>query len=140
MVPKFEFNQLRPNNYVKCKISNDAAIYKVLSLDGWLHKVMLDGVRKGEWIDFEKIKPILLTQDKLRELGLVEDIYWKFPVPKNADRPIRKSGRWITGKNIMTDEKLEVPFLRLDGLCDIYYVHHLQNIYLDFTNTELTKS
>ncbi len=64
-----KFSDLQINNIVKCKISNDNAVYKIIALDGYHYKVMLDGVRFKQWIEFDKIKPIKLDNVKMNFFG-----------------------------------------------------------------------
>lgn len=66
-------NELRIGNFVKCKVSNDTAFYKVLALDGWLLRIMLDGVRQGEWYTQDKVKPIPITAQALENSKIGSD-------------------------------------------------------------------
>lgn len=78
-----------------------------------------------------KREPILLTEELLESFGFEKrDIGYKHP---NINHQLP---RFITSK-FMSEEKLESPFLRFDGLVDVYYVHDLQNLYYALTKTEL---
>lgn len=46
-----------------------------------------------------------------------------------------KAGRWVT--NTLSGKNIDTPFLRIDGFCDLFYLHQLQNLYRDITSKEL---
>lgn len=66
-----KIHELRIGNTVKCAVSNDAGIYHVLCLDGWMLRIMLDGVRQNEWYPERKIRPIKITKELLEKNGFV---------------------------------------------------------------------
>ncbi len=79
--------ELRINNLVKVKISNDARIYTIVNINGLAGTVGLDGVRQGEVISTEKIKPIQLTEEILLKCGFQEiyrsEFSIRFELPSN---------------------------------------------------------
>lgn len=129
--------ELRIGNKVKCTISNDHGIYTVLAMPGWENgeqefMVTIDRCPK-QTVGMSKLRPIKLTPALLAEFGLRESEMglWQFiDLPQQ-----KKSFRWVTGK--FGGEKLKTPFARFDGLCDIYYLHTLQNLYFALTNSDL---
>ena len=61
---------LRIFDYVKCKTSNDAALYQILAIDGLNLKVLLSGARQGDgWIDIDRINPVMVTPELLEKCG-----------------------------------------------------------------------
>lgn len=82
---------------------------------------------------FDEIFPIPLTEDWLKRLGVHKNELETYTFPGK-----KFSGRWITKKQILEDDRLDNPFLRFDGIVDIYYVHQLQNLYSLTTGEELT--
>lgn len=108
-----QIEELRYGSLVKCKVSNDSAIYQVIAIDGWNEKVMLSGVRKGEWYSLDKIKPIKLTDDWLLKFGF-----------KNIH------GRWFLDDFIL-DYYNKTIKTKVD------FVHRLQNLYFEIENKEL---
>ena len=126
---------LRIGNYVKCAVSNDAGLYKIEQLDGWMLIIGLSGVRRGEYYTERKIKPIKLTSKVLLCCGFVEDEIWGYS-------HTHLKCRWITQK--LTGAEIETPFLRFDSTgkppfikTDVYFVHQLQNLYFALTSEEL---
>lgn len=93
-------------------------------------------------------RPIILTPSLLRrcglsvepETGILEETidYSSFFFPVTIGGIVRrKQARWVT-RDMFDDEiVLEKPFLRIDGITDVYHLHHLQNIYYDLNLTEL---
>lgn len=126
-----EFNELKIGNYVKCKVSNDAGFYKVLSLDGWMLQIMLDGVRRGEWYPSSKIKPIKLTPETLEKCGFKDEGISKDPILELGDLGIHLTLPDSNGSMYLTDygEHLNIPTFK--------YVHQLQNLYFALTGKEL---
>ena len=124
----------RTGNIVKCRVSNDAAYYAVVAIDGINHKLMLSGPRRGEWYDMDKIKPIALTQKLLDILCSKKDgLTRHFNDGDNCAIILQWS-----------DEKKKAVWLgyvqRSMGLDDIQYLHELQNIYAVFNKSELDLS
>jgi len=114
---------LRIGNIVKCKISNDNNIYTVVAIDGVNHKVMLNGTRYKEWISIDKIKPIKLTNEFILKIDDVigdfdsqftKKVSPSFTLSKNK----RNGGYWDYSNQGKT-------------VCQIDYLHELQNIYID---------
>jgi len=130
-------NELRIGNKVKCSISNDHGIYTVLALPGWENgevefMVTINRCPK-QTVPISKLRPIKLTTKILAEYNLNESEtgLWSF-----IDNGIqKKSFRWIT--EILSGEKIKTPFARFDGMCDIYHLHRLQNLYYVLVNSEL---
>lgn len=84
------------------------------------------------------IAPIPLTEQWLKDFGCKKeyDILIKFPYKGDQPKP---SARWVTHK-LTSKEEINQPFLRFDGLVDIYYIHQLQNLFFAITGNELTKT
>ncbi len=128
-------NELRINNLVKVKISNDARIYTIVNINGLAGTVGLDGVRQGEVISTEKIKPIKLTEEILLKCGFEKatgkhgDYFyhkvfdgfriWQFKYTPNYDvgRKSDEKTYWIAG--------------------GIKSLHQLQNLFYALTYEEL---
>jgi len=84
------------------------------------------------------LKPIPLTEEWLDNFGF-EKVKYGYKFPKIDGNEYRmKIGRWVTKKFLQEDVLLEHPFIRYDGICDIHYVHQLQNLYHALTGQELT--
>ncbi len=77
------------------------------------------------------ITPIKLTPSWLERMGFEIRQYLK--IHPN----MKKGGRWITHKSPNHTKKLKIPFLRFDSMCDIYYVHQLQNLVYALTGKEI---
>jgi hypothetical protein len=60
---QLRIGELKIGSIVKCKVSNDAGVYRVIALDGQNLKVMLDGVRFKTWYTLDKIRPIKLSAE-----------------------------------------------------------------------------
>ena len=132
--------ELRGGNHVKCKVSNDAAIYTVIMIDIWNHKVMLSGVRQGEWHSIKKIKPIKLTKEwfdkqvkakpnsKYHIFDDTEDNCYTIGMPNGLFMVIDKDDYGlIIGQGADFSHEL----LKLT------YIHELQNIYIDINKEAL---
>ena len=121
-------NDLRIGNRVKCKVSNDAAIYTVVAIDGIHAKIMLDGARLGTWYDMDKIKPIAITKDVLAtvgfgEVGFYENVYHKGAFRVHIARRAGCLAKYEANGNCL---ELEIKSL-----------HELQNLYFTLTGEEL---
>ena len=137
---------LRIFDYVKCKTSNDAALYQILAIDGLNLKVILSGAREADgWIGIDKIKPVIVTPEILEEFGFKKHI-------RNASNPHRpqedfivydlypKRGEFLysfTMKGKLTDSFYETPEIDGGTISIGKYVHELQNIYFDITKQRL---
>ena len=132
-----QINELQIDNFVKCKVSNDAGIYKILSIDGYNLKVILNGARQGEWHNLDKIKPIKLTSEILEKCGFEKYI-------DNSD-----DLTYYTMK-LNDEKKCELALSSGDknGICEVtlspyedyfryQYLHQIQNIYFSITQKEL---
>lgn len=135
------FHELRIGNKLKCKVSNDAAIYSVLNLDGWMMRVGLDGVRKGEWYPVDKLKPILLTPKVLKTCGF--DVKKSTPAyPEAMYVEINSnSGNFF---RLYVSDTNDCPTIHLKAssdwfprLAEIRYLHQLQNLFFALTGGEL---
>lgn len=119
-------HHLRIGNWIHCKGSSH---YGIVTGD------LLALLEKEEKMR-EKFEGIELNGELLEAAGFVVD-QWEL-----LRHPALKC-RWVT--NDLNEELLDKPFLRFDSslraqpFCtDVYYLHHLQNIYLDFVGSELT--
>jgi len=121
-------------NIVKCRVSNDAAYYAVVAIDGINHKIMLSGPRRGTWYDMDKIKPVVLTEKLLDTIcSKKEHTYWHFYENDSCAFILqwgneKKKAVWVG------------YFESSIGLVDIQYLHELQNIYAVFNKSELDLS
>lgn len=83
-----QINEMRFNSAIKCKISNDAGVYRIMAIH--LYGVELSGARSGSVIPFDKIKGIKITEDILLKSGFTKthnrihdndhNIYFEFDV------------------------------------------------------------
>jgi hypothetical protein len=80
---------------------------------------------------FERYKPIELTEDLLLILGFQKTYGYRY-------KGLKLLSRWIIKKSIVGNEIISKPFLRFDGLVDIYNLHTLQNFIYGITGKELT--
>jgi len=132
-----EIQELKIGSLVKCKVSNDAGIYKVIAIDGVNNKVMLDGVRMGEWHGVDKIKGIPINDHSLQCLGFDNEEY--------------KEG-WIGIDVNNTSFVLAYPHTEIQHskhycwcykqdrwpmFTELEYIHNLQRLFLDLTGKEL---
>lgn len=115
-------SELMIGNYVKCKVSNDAGIYRVIALDGYNLKVMLDGARFKEWYLEDKIKPIKLTAK------ILEDIGFKF------DGSVYE---WSLDNVVIDTYPNDSAFYYKGKDFKITNLHQLQNLLSTLTKTEL---
>ncbi len=115
-------DELRIGYYV----SDDAGVYCITALDGIYQNVMLSGVREGEWIPVEKIKPISLNLEWFERLGL-------------TDARTGTKGRWAyfqDGHQLdiweLEDNIYHVYLKGIEDMLTIQlcYVHELQHIFL----------
>lgn len=126
--------ELRIGNLVKCKMSNDAAVYTVMAIDGINLKVMLSGARFCTWYDEDKLQPILLTEELLLRCGFekcsdfgggadyysgIIDLSQQF-IPTTSDRYYAS--------------------VIIDGAKKLKYLHELQNFVFSLTGSEFDVS
>ncbi len=124
----------RTGNIVKCRVSNDAAYYSVIAIDGINHKIMLSGPRRGTWYDMDKIKPVVLTEKLLDTIcSMKQGFVWHFNDGDNCALILQ----WC-------DENKKAVWLgyfqRSLGYVDIEYLHELQNIYAVFNKSKMDLS
>lgn len=115
-------------NWVKCKISNDAALYQITSIEKHGYIVGLSGVREGEKIPIEKIKPIPLTPEIL-ETWSAKDIYETFTYHLDKHFFVVWDGVdaiWFIKKG---EQSVHIATTE--------YLHQLQNLYFSLTQKEL---
>ena len=125
-----DIRELRCGNIVRCSVSNDAGKYRVLSLNGYLNEIQLDGVRQGEWHKENKVLPLVLTEELLIELGFIEandDIYggWLFKFSLRDYIRIRKDNQKFYYNSPFSEHVY------------IKSVHQLQNLIFALTGREL---
>ena len=131
-----KIQELRIGNLVKCKTSNDSAIYSVIQIDGFGLKVRLSHPRHTEFTPIDRIKPITLTEEILLRCGLtqkgslfgigfLDTIYW-----------------YHIENQILYIEYTDSPFSEDEGTrypisSPIKHLHVLMNIIYDLTGREL---
>lgn len=132
--------ELRGGNHVKCKVSNDAATYQVIIIDIWNHKVMLSGVRQGEWHSIKKIKPLKLSKewfDKQVKAKPNSRYYIYDDVDNECYTIGMPNGLFMTidkdGYGVRIGQTTEFSH----ELIKLQYVHELQNIYIDINKESL---
>lgn len=130
-------NELRIGNLVWLKCHHHPVSVEQIYKDDIDELVWIaTDLHEGE--SLEDYDPIPLTEEWLVKFGF-ETVSYGFMFPKiEGSEYHRKIGRWITKKSFQEDVLLEHPFLRYDGLCDVHYVHQLQNLYFALTGEELT--
>lgn len=120
-----KIQELRIGNLVKCKTSNDSAIYSVIQIDGLGLKVRLSHPRHTEFTPLDRIKPIPLTEEILLKCGF----YQENGVMSYATQDY--SSVKITYETLAKYYRLYPYTYRID------YLHQLQNLYFDLTGEEL---
>ena len=121
---------LKIGSYLKCKVSNDAAAYSVIAIDGWHQKVMLSDVRMGTWYTVDKLKPIPLSEeilldnefakkDKDQTLGVIYERVYTREFDKDDVRV-------FVGKLQSDPKKMWYFGTGFSAINNIYYVHELQ--------------
>jgi hypothetical protein len=131
-----KIQELRIGNLVKCKTSNDSAIYSVIQIDGFGLKVRLSHPRHAEFTPIDRIKPITLTEEILLKCGFerrgaylgiahVDTVYWYSPE-----------------NQILYIEYTDSPFPEDEGVrypisSPIKHLHTLMNAIYDLTGEEL---
>ena len=121
-----EFKELRIGNLVKCKVSNDAGIYKVWNINGLGERVIID--RAGmETHQTTNIKPIPITEEWLLKFGFeldgdeyYNDIHGVYPNVKDG------------GYCFMV---FESEYITVNTI--LKHVHQLQNLYFALAGEEL---
>lgn len=133
---QMQINELRINSIVKCKISNDNAVYRVVAIDGINGKVMLSGARTGEWIKVEDLKPIKFSEYILFSCN--------FEVVHNCKDTIRYD---LSIDNrfdfLLNRQNAALSGIRFEGgthYDEARYLHQFQNLYFSITNKELEVS
>lgn len=131
-----QIQDLAIDNYVKCKVSNDAGIYKILAIDGYNLKVMLDGARQGEWYTLDKIKGIPHTPEILEKCGFVKNTtddgtaYYNLKFNDEPFCDLSLLGREENGVYVV----MLYPYL---DEFKYHSLHQIQNIFYSITQKEL---
>lgn len=132
MVHEIQIEELRIGNLVKCRVSNDAGIYKITHLDGYMLTAHLNGARVGYPYPLTKLKPIPLDETWLERCGLEKgDPDLPFYNDPWLILPIPKSDLILSW-----EEERHLRVSHFDGL-EIKYVHTLQNLYYALCGQEL---
>lgn len=142
-----EPEELRIGNLVKCKISNDAGIYQVLSLPGWENNspefmVTIDRCPKQS-VPISKIKPIPLNPETLEACGFKKSEnknknVWYVSFVREHDE---LNSYIFVGKAPEDPIKMyyfgfESPMTAVN-INNIYSLHQLQNLFFVLTGKEL---
>lgn len=125
-----KIHELRIGNLVKCKTSNDSAIYSVIQIDGFGLKVRLSHPRHTEFTPLDRIKPIPLTEEILLKCGFRKTNLEGYDVHFKYTNPLLRSDITAIYNSDFS--------LKLDGVArGIKYLHRLQNLFFDLTGKEL---
>ncbi len=130
-----KIQELRIGNLVKCKTSNDSAIYSVIQIDGFGLKVRLSHPRHTEFTPLDRIKPIPLTEEILLKCGFEKD-------DTGVDMFDPDYAEWyqmefpVIGILCQSSDKKYLFDENTDTL-RIQYLHQLQNLVFDLTGEEL---
>ena len=127
-----DIKDLIAGNIVKCKISNDGGIYKVVAIDGYSHKVMLDGARFKEWISVDKIKPIPISSKNIILSGGKKHNKKYFFYLNNHEHDVDKISFYVS-EGFLCFEGIKYRSL----FKHISYVHQMQNLYYALTGRDL---
>jgi hypothetical protein len=115
-------------------------IAKIIEI-GYLSCVVGDLEETQDTIeDYERIKPIPLTEELLYKFGFVDidkrDHDYNIYTDSNHDYYLQIDTRRKDGKYTILDNSFDD--LRVFSMVDIVYVHQLQNLYFALTGEELT--
>jgi len=117
-------NELRTGNLV---YDEDLEILPILSINGNGRVFHTPNI----FSEIDTLRGIPITMDWLNSIGFGLD---EVGFIKINGLP---TARWITKKKLLSEELVEQPFLRFNSLVDVYYVHHLQNLYYVLRGEEL---
>lgn len=133
-----KIQELRIGNLVKCKTSNDSAIYSVFQIDGLGLKVRLSHPRHTEFTPIDRIKPIPLTEEVLLKCGFSDKDYKQGYIgidyksgAMTFDFVLNKPGVMGNWNKCYTFSLPDYRFVNID------YLHQLQNLFFDLTGEEL---
>jgi len=110
--------ELRLKNKIKVSISKDSAVYEVMGIDFATYTVRLSGVRRYEWVSYDKLIPIELSPEILEVCGLMAGGLF----PDTEYYSLEDGKLYFEGEYTTTDVK---------------YLHQLQNLYFVLTGREL---
>lgn len=131
-----DFSELQLGNAVKCRKSNDAREYKIMALDGYNHKVMLNDVRKGEWLDLKQIRALPLDYTWYEDFEFIKTTHddvatWERTIGQNDYS--ENFSIWITDPKAQIDMAVIYSLDDPDRNCQVLnvpkYVHQLQNLW-----------
>lgn len=132
--------ELRINNLVKIKTSNDAAFYPIYAIDAINSKAILGGVRECEGCkDINLLKPIPLSEELLLKCGFnkIKDGAWSGSDEKSYDKYEGYLNlAFIDGEYRIWDE-CEDNWYSHTMFKPIRYLHQLQNFIYHLRGEEL---
>lgn len=110
--------------------AKDFYLFEVAAINE-LTNTLID--RQDNITEIDYCYPIPLDEKWITEAGLrmVTTGFYNHPAMK-------KLFRWVDRASITSSEPLEIPYLYVDGLVRLYYVHQLQNFFFSLTGKELT--
>jgi len=139
-----QVNELRIGNFVKCKTSNDDAIYQILALDGLHLKIYLNEPR-NKWHTEDLIKPIKLTEEILLKCGFekIKGGNGDYQITLQKGKGLGHSDYILfvdfgldNNTNIITISLVSEESEWLETKSK--YLHQLQNLYFYLCGEELT--
>jgi hypothetical protein len=150
-------NELRIGNLVKCKVSNDAGIYSICGIDGWIrifeskederlyHMDLDKQIKSKKTAQYHDERLIKLAggvrngekypESKIGGIAFSPEILLAFDFKEIEDNIFGKpQTRYVLNSFCYTNGFLT---WRSHPIPHIKYVHRLQNIYFDLTGEEL---
>jgi len=125
---KVKIEELSVGSLVRCRVSQDGAIYAVTKIIGPTLSVELSGARRGQFYPIDRIMPIKLTADLLTACGFAKDPDDETLFTYSAGLP----GYEMKTSIYVTSAKVDK---RIQG--QIKFLHQLQSLYLSLYNQVL---
>lgn len=125
---KVQIEELSVGSLVRCRVSQDGAIYAVTKINGSTLSVELSGARRGQFYTLDRIMPIKLTADLLIACGFTKDPDDETLFTYSAGLPgyEMKTSIYVSSSKVDKRVKGQIKFL-----------HQLQSLYLSLYNEVL---